>query len=434
MDETTFIPSVPSAGGDAPTAGADPSTVNLGELATAGLCAKGFADDHALAWYAADGTVERLTYGELEQASARVASLLVRSGLQPGDRVLVSAPLQPEAVAGILGALRAGAVVAVLPVPRNFEAVHQAVSRIRPRVVLSIPSGKSVFSALKPLLPDLQAVIYINRTRFTLPETASFEASWADAVGTGPAEAPPAAAGGRGRALLVPSESGGPGVLLAHDLAGALAATGAKVLGMRPRETVLSVLVPGEPLFVPYGILAPLLAGSTLVGLEEPTRFTRYADVAAELQPRSWFSSFKALDVLMRTDPNLGRLLKGCHHVTVTHPADPGFLSMFSISFGAPVRTAWGPPEAGALQTYEDQLKFGCAGRPVPGAGIRILDGGGREAPAGSPGTVALQLGPAAPFLGYWEDDERTAERVRDGWLATSRRGRLDHDGALWLE
>jgi amino acid adenylation domain-containing protein len=56
----------------------------------------------------ADGD-HRLTYGELRDAMHRVAAALVRAGIAPGDRVGLLLPKSADAIAALLGAMRAGA-------------------------------------------------------------------------------------------------------------------------------------------------------------------------------------------------------------------------------------------------------------------------------------------------------------------------------------
>ena len=55
-----------------------------------------------------DGT--RMSYKEVEQASARYANLLVSRGVCPGDRVAVQAPKSIDMLMLYLGCLQAGAV------------------------------------------------------------------------------------------------------------------------------------------------------------------------------------------------------------------------------------------------------------------------------------------------------------------------------------
>ena len=60
------------------------------------------------------GEVE-LSYGELDDRSARLATLLRERGVEPGDRVGVMLPNVPEFPVAYYGVLRAGAIV----VPMN---------------------------------------------------------------------------------------------------------------------------------------------------------------------------------------------------------------------------------------------------------------------------------------------------------------------------
>src|SRR5262245_10567791 len=76
--------------------GAEPAAMNLGHLATAGAVARGFGGDHAVVWYGADGEIQRITYSELDRASAKAAALLIGLGVQPGDRIFFVLPVIPE--------------------------------------------------------------------------------------------------------------------------------------------------------------------------------------------------------------------------------------------------------------------------------------------------------------------------------------------------
>jgi len=440
MDETTFIPTGMyaqppdrNAAWEAVAAdlGTDLQYLNAGRVATIGAVERGFGGDSALTWYAADGAVVRETYAELAEQSARAAGLFANAGLQAGDRVLFILPTVPELIHGTLGALRMGGLVATFPPTRNADTLRQVLELCRPKFVVTLPSYKTILATHRT--PEIAGVFYVNRTSFTLPAMADYEAAWTEAftAATPQAEGPRTNAGDG--ALINCLDGGTGGSLLSHESALGLAMTARASLGWTPREPAVLALVPGEPAFAPYFLLAPFLAGVHLVCHEDPARFNRHADVAAESSPKAWFSSFKALDVMIRTDPNLGTLLKGCTSIAVLHPADPSFLIMSSLSWGAPVKTAWLPWEIGVIQSCGGEDTPGSAGVAVQGADIHIVDESGREVVADTPGTIALRLGPSAPFLGYWQDPETTAARMRDGWFYSPERGRIDPAGNLWI-
>jgi acetyl-CoA synthetase len=417
----------------AATLGAEGGVMNVGHLATAGAVARGFGGDHAFVWYGADGEVQRVTYSELDRASAKAAALFSKLGVVQGDRIFFVLPVIPELYYGYLGALRLGAIVGVLSPGRNAEVVRNVLSRSRPKVVVTLQMFNHTFADLKPDLPDVQTVLYINRTPFQLPSMEPFEKMWQEGFDAAEASAPAPATKPGDRSVLYFTELAQTGSVITHEAALGIAHTASAALDWKPREAVCVAFAPGDPLFTTYALLAPLLTGSTVVAHEDPARFTRHADVASHETPSGWLSSFRALDVMLRSDPNLGGLLKACRSIAVTYPADPGFLSMTSMSYGSPVRPVWTQRELNVIQTIDQDEKYGSVGKPISGTRIKVVDGEGKELPAGMVGTICVKTGPSAPFLEYWEDPGLTARHLQDGWFHTPARGRLHDDGSLWI-
>lgn len=85
------------------------------------------ADDTATAivFGDADNQLERLTYGELNSLTARVANGLTARGVVPGDRVAIAMPMTSEAVAVFLGIIAAGC--AAVTIADSFSASEMAV-------------------------------------------------------------------------------------------------------------------------------------------------------------------------------------------------------------------------------------------------------------------------------------------------------------------
>jgi long-chain acyl-CoA synthetase len=70
-------------------------------------------------------------------------------------------------------------------------------------------------------------------------------------------------------------------------------------------------------------------------------------------------------------------------------------------------------------------------GHAVLNCEIKIVDGGGREAPRGTVGELVIR-GPNV-MLGYWNKPEETAAALRDGWLYTGDAASMDEDGLITI-
>jgi long-chain acyl-CoA synthetase len=75
-----------------------------------------------------------------------------------------------------------------------------------------------------------------------------------------------------------------------------------------------------------------------------------------------------------------------------------------------------------AAGAADGSTPIGSVGRPLQGVGVRL-----------SPEAELEVRGPNV-MQGYWQDPERTAEVLRDGWYATGDLARIDAAGNLWLQ
>ncbi|MGD8199029.1 AMP-binding protein [Ornithinimicrobium sp. W1679] len=94
---------------------------------------------------------------------------------------------------------------------------------------------------------------------------------------------------------------------------------------------------------------------------------------------------------------------------------------------------AYGMTETSPVSTQTSprdpfEKKVGTVGRVGPHLEIQIVDPVTREVvPRGQPGEFCTKG--YSVMLGYWEEPEKTAEVVRDGWMATGDIGVMDEQG-----
>ncbi|PHP66660.1 AMP-binding protein [Zhengella mangrovi] len=77
----------------------------------------------------------------------------------------------------------------------------------------------------------------------------------------------------------------------------------------------------------------------------------------------------------------------------------------------------------------DDPTDKRCAtvGRIHPHLEVRIVDETGRTVPVGEQGELCTKG--YSVMLGYWDEEERTADAIRDGWMHTGDLARIDAEG-----
>lgn len=75
--------------------------------------------------------------------------------------------------------------------------------------------------------------------------------------------------------------------------------------------------------------------------------------------------------------------------------------------------------------------RFESVGKPSPNVKIRIIDNVGNN--LGPNETGEIMFSTAVTFLGYFDDPEKSAEAVNNGWVYSGDIGYFDDDGFLFL-
>lgn len=80
-----------------------------------------------------------------------------------------------------------------------------------------------------------------------------------------------------------------------------------------------------------------------------------------------------------------------------------------------------------------EKVHYDSIGLPLPGVDVRVVDvdTGKTDCATGEVGEMIIR-GPQV-MQGYWQDPERTAETLRDGWLYTGDLVRMDENGYFFL-
>ena len=76
-----------------------------------------------------------------------------------------------------------------------------------------------------------------------------------------------------------------------------------------------------------------------------------------------------------------------------------------------------------------ERYRAGTMGQAVPGHAVAIIDSEGNPLPDGETGEIAVRKPDPVMFLGYWNLPEKSAEKFVGDWLRTGDLGVMDADG-----
>jgi long-chain acyl-CoA synthetase len=367
---------------------------------------------------------------EQHRAAARVAGMLRRLGVAPGDRVLVMLPNGPEVLQSYAGILRAGAVIVpVIFLLGDREVAHILTDSEASVVITSSDMLWKVESQIG-VLPTLRHVVLVDgggdgRTR-----------SWAGELAREPDRFPTVERGGGDLAVILYTSgtTGVPkGVALSHDNLESNARSAASLSELDRADWSVAVL----PLSHSYGLTlmnAGLVLGSRVALL----RWFNPEDVLTAIQGvrAVAMSGVPTMWVYLLNYPDAERFDTRSMRVwgSGAAPLPVEIVEPFEKRFGGVLLEGYGLTEASPVVSahrLSGTRKLGSVGQPIPGVSVSIRDDHGCPVPVGEVGEVCVQ-GPNV-MRGYYRDPAETARAIRGGWLHTGDMGRLDADDYLYI-
>lgn len=126
--------------------------------------AEGEPDRVAIVQVSQNGSLRNWTYGEIKDASDRLAQSLAARGVARGDRVAVLLAQSPEVLITHFAAMKLGAVVLPLFTLFGSDALRYRLADSGARVVVTDAGNLVKVDALTGALPDLETVYSIDGT------------------------------------------------------------------------------------------------------------------------------------------------------------------------------------------------------------------------------------------------------------------------------
>ena len=393
-------------------------------------------------WRASDRVALRAhgevrTHRELLEGAARFANSLAGNGLRPGDSVALMVADRVEGVEAYLGCLIGG-----------YPIIHVndrlAAAEVRGVLADATPRGFVYTGEVGPRIADLDALENVPVVLGLGEVAAGTHLSWSNLRESASSVVPEIDRQPDDLAIVgyTSGTTGAPkGVMHTQRTLVRILRHMPVHFDMRPRSRCAFT---GTLSFVAgiWGVVLPhlYLGGelSFMAGLGPDEWFDRMVAEGSQFTyvPTPFAGAF--VEHVQRR-PEVLETLRVAMHSGSKMPASD--VRALVDAVGSRFAEAYGMTETGAPVTrteHEDWTPAGraediyaSAGRPVHLADVSILDGAGRELPAGETGEIAVRSD--TQFVGYLGRPDLTAEAVPDGRLRTGDIGRLDEAGYLYV-
>lgn len=376
----------------------------------------------------------RVTFGELERLSGKVANALTALGVQPGERVAYLGKNSDSYFLAMFGAMKIGAVI----VPVNWRLTDREAGYILRDSDVSV-----VFAGPEARIPEGFAAVPGRTAHIVDADSSDTIAAWCAAFSDA-ATGYVIPADGLAVQLYTSGTTGNPkGAMLTQFsfVRHLLNMLEAGVTWNQWGEEDVSLLP--MPLShiggTAWGLWGLFHGARTIIEKQfdihstfdriEHDRVTKMFVVPAALQMMVRDPRAPTIDYSHITNMNYGAspispaLLKECVRIFGC-----GFTQMYGMTETIGTIVAL-PPED---HTDPPNRRMRGAGKAVPGVEIGIMDLNGNPVAPGVVGEVVCRG--AAMMKGYWKLPEATAKTIdAQGWLHTGDAGYMDEDGYLYI-
>jgi len=361
----------------------------------------------------------RISYGQLEAASNRLARLLGAVGCRRGDRVVLLLPKSPTAVISLLAVLKAGGIYVPLDPANPAARVAAIFASCDPRIVLVAGAAARALGELSARgrpAPPYRIGWMDGRDAWDLPVRPDFVLSDLEAFPAKPRDPPPGACAAA-HILFTSGSTGVPkGVVIRHSSVIHFVEWANGYFGPTPEDRHSG----HSPLHFDlstYDVFGTLASGAELHVVPPELNLLphKLAEFVRASRLTQWFSVPSVLTHMAKSGvvrqgdfPTLRRVL-WCGEVFPT----PALRHWMQRVPHAAFTNLYGPTETTIASSYytvpECPREDGASvpiGHPCAGEVLRVLDEAGEPV---SPGAIGeLYVGGAGVSAGYWRDPERT--------------------------
>jgi long-chain acyl-CoA synthetase len=386
-----------------------------------------------------------MSYQELDSATDRLATAL-GDFCSRGDRIMIFLPNFLEHVISYYGILKSGAIVSsISPLVKEVELAHQ-INNLQTETII-------VDAARYPIVENVRSQTNLRHVVYVGEDAPTGTIQFNDLLGH-PSDPPTFDVNPEediGAIAFTGGTTGMPkGAMMTHANLVSNAIMNAVWFDWSEDEVVLDVL----PLYHTWGACcamnSPIYVGARTILFNRPpprprTDLTKsrvapdielWLQIIEQEKVTIWYGAATMFIVLVNY-PKLAEYdLSSLRYVKIgAMPIPEEVKNQWEQITGVPMILGYGLTEA-SPETHSSPLKRvkpGTIGIPIIDTDAKIVDDetGTKELPIGEVGELIIK-GPQV-MKGYWGDEMKTNEALRNGWLYTGDIAKMDDEGYFYI-
>ncbi len=377
-------------------------------------------------WVVGTDDGRSVSYGQLQDITDRIATVLHRRGIGRNDRVALLANNSIEHLLCYFGVMAYGATICTVHVEMNRNQLDNIFARLKPTLVLYQDDLQ---------LDDLLATVSAPKLRLGCLDAPASDTFFAEVARCAASDAQTGAGPDDDAVILFTSGTSArpKGVVLNFREHLSNIDPTADGFGITATDRLYDFRSFNWASAQLLGALVPINRGATLV-MAQKFSASRFFSHLREHRVTVAAGNPTTINILLNGDQTAHRdTLPALRFITSSSaPLTVGEWRRFEQHFGIPIAQAYGQSEAGWIAAIPgEQRRHGTVGRPLAYHNLTIVDGSSHQLPPGSIGQVEIG-GLGSHDYRYLADDGGVSVACR-GRMHTGDLGLIDEDGFLRL-
>jgi crotonobetaine/carnitine-CoA ligase len=380
---------------------------------------------------------QEISYRKLNEKVDQAANALLRAGVGKGVPVNLHLGNCPEFVIAFLAAAKLGAVVTPTNLGLTKGELSYIVNHSDAVITITQPVFQGLIESIKPECAKLKKIVVVGAEK-----SGGDIVAWDDFIKGAPTMLEASGAAPQPDDIVVNMYTSGTtappkGVMLTHQNIITAGHSWMWLAGFTPKDRTMT----GFPLFhanaLFFSCVASLVMGGSFL-LRDKFRPSIYLKLATQHNVTHFNFAGAGMALMLAQpenpdDPN--------NTVRVIHNAmgTPELIRKWSDRFKIKVvmiynltecALATGTPISGPRPVVLGSIGWPAPSLPYP-TEVRIVDEAGNDTAPGAIGEIIIKS--PALMKGYYKEQGKTAEAVRNGWLYTGDGGYRDEAGCFWF-